>query len=213
MLVIEQGGINWWVVGILFAEVVLLFVLATPDNANTARAAEERGALIVFGEQKAQRARDFAQRNFGRQLVDTRVVDRSHDILIPTPESRERAGRVGEMTPALFVWVKERLDGFWSMVYGVYHRLALMGFALMVCIPVIWTALIDGLVGRKIGIYTDNVATPVYYHGAKKAFGVVITLPLFLLLLPIGLSPMVWYAWLLLLPCVIWVSSRNVQEL
>lgn len=213
MVIVDQGGINWWIVGILFVEVVLLFSLATPGHAERSRAIEERGAIVVFGETQAMRAARFAERNFTRHLVETNVIERSHDILIPKPEARERAGRVGEITPGLFVWVKQRIDGFWKMVYGIYHRVALMGFALLICIPVIWVALIDGLVGRKINIYTDNVSTPVYFHGAKAAFGVVMTLPLFLLLLPMGLSPMVWYGWLLILPVVIWISSRNVQEL
>ncbi|TVS17376.1 MAG: DUF4400 domain-containing protein [Gammaproteobacteria bacterium] len=212
-IVIENGGINWTVLGLLFLEVVLLFALATPEHARNARASEARAAISVFGEDRAERALHFASTNFHRHIVEKNIEERSYQIFVPTDENRERAGRVGEMTPWLFVWVRDRLEGFWAMVLGIYHRAALLGFAMMIAVPVIWVSLVDGLVERKIRIFTDGVSTPVFYHGAKGVFSILLLAPLFILALPFSVSPSIWYAWLLILPIVIWVSSRNVQEL
>lgn len=212
-IVIESGGINWTVLVLLFLEIVVLFAIATPEHARNARANEARAAISVFGEERADRALLFANTHFKRHIVDTNIETRSYQILIPSDESRERAGRVGEMTPWLFVWVRDRLEGFWSMVLGMYHRAALLGFAMLIAVPLIWVSLVDGLVERKIRIFTDGVSTPVFYHGAKGVFSILLVAPLFILALPFSVSPSIWYAWLLILPIVIWVSSRNVQEL
>lgn len=210
---IENGGINWTVLALLFLEIVVLFALATPEHARTARVNETQAAIEVFGEERADRALNFAHTQFRRHIEDTNIETRSYQILIPTDTSRERAGRVGEMTPWLFVWVRDRLEGFWSMVLGMYHRAALLGFALLVAVPLIWVSLVDGLVDRKIRIFTDRMSTPVFYHGAKGVFSILVVAPLFILALPFSVSPSIWYVWLLMLPIVIWVSARNVQEL
>lgn len=213
MVVIESGGINWYIVGILFLQVVLLFALATPENARSAREREAQGVEVVLGERRALRAESFAERNFNRQFVDSGIVARSHEMFVPQSESRDRAGQIGEMTPALFAWVQMRLEGIWSMVYGVYHRASTLGFVGLFAIPVLMLALVDGMVERKTRIMADGVSTPVYYHGAKRAFAALMVAPLFVLMLPVTVSPSIWYGWLVLLPGIVWVSARNVQEL
>lgn len=208
-----QTGGSWVVIGILFLEVVVLFFLATPEYASNARRAEDNSALAIFGEEDAQKAKAFANRYFGNHFIESGFINGTESMLVPTDEQRQRADGMGRIVPGLFTWTQQRLDGFWAMIYGVYHRLALFGITLLVGLATIMSLLIDGLICRRISIDTNEVATPVFFHGAKNAFVALLIAPLFLLLLPFTVNQFVWYTWLVLLPIVIWVTSKNVQEL
>lgn len=88
-----------------------------------------------------------------------------------------------------------------------------MGFMILVSVPFIIPALISGLIGRRIAIEENDVATPVFFHGAKKALVVLLVMPLFILFLPFQVNTVVWWSWCFSLPIAIYVTSKNVQEL
>jgi hypothetical protein len=208
----QDKSIGWILVGIIALEIIITFLISTPESARQVREAEQGYTKAILGETRALRAKGFAENYFKAHWVETGIVNEL-GRLVPTDEARSRATGMEDLLPGLFGWVQKRLEGFWPMVYGAYHRLYVMLFVLLFGIPVLLPALIDGLVERKIAIETNDVAKPVFFHGAKKLLGVMVVMPLVILFLPTTVNATIWFAWLIVLPMVIWVTAKNVQEL
>ena len=210
---LSDKSLAWLVMAAVFLELVLIFLLATPNTAAGARDIESRNTAEILGKQRAKTASEFASRYFTAHFVDTGLVKNVRAALIPSDEQKARATGMENFLPGLFVWVGVRLEGFWAMIYSSYHRLYVMGFMLMFSLPAILPTLIDGLVERRISIEINDVAKPVFFHGAKKVLTILFVMPLFILFLPIPVSGAIWFGWLILLPTFMWITAKNVQEL
>jgi len=207
-----NSGWGWAVFSVIFIEIVAIFLLATPQSAQQAREAEYRSAVRILGQERANEARQFATEKFAEHFVQTGLVKNVQATLVPEEEAKARANLQHFMTDT-FTWVQQRLDGLWAMIYSAYQRSYIMVFVMMFSIPMIVPALIDGLLERKIAIGSYEVATAVFFHGAKKVLTVMLIMPLFVILLPFSVGAEVWFLWVFALPMAIWMTSKNVQEL
>lgn len=203
----------WIFVGIIFLEVVFILSIASPDFVKEARIQEHKSAIHLMGEKHAGEAVGFASDKFGEHFVNTDLVAGISAALVPTDENKAKATGLEEFVPDLFGWASARLEGFWGMIFGAYHRVYVMAAVGVVCIPMVVVALIDGLVARKVSITLNDVGKPVFFHGAKRAAAAMVLMPLMLLLYPATINQSIWWGWLLVLPAVLWVQTANVQEL
>lgn len=203
----------WIFVGILFLEVVLILSIATPDFVKEARIQEHESAVDLMGEEHAGKAIGFAQDKFSKHFVNTDLVSGISDALVPTDKNRAKATGLEEFVPDVFSWAAARLEGFWGMIFGAYHRVYVMAAVALVCVPMVLVALVDALVARKVAIQLNDVGKPVFFHGAKRAVAAMALMPLMLLLYPATINQSIWWGWLLILPAILWVQTANVQEL
>lgn len=209
---LQESGTGWILIFVFFLEVVFIFFLITPGDAAQARKEERISTVEMLGEAKAREATRFANKWFGAHFIDTGIVSKTQSMAIPSDESRRKAVGLENFLPEVFGWVQKRLEGFWSMLYGAYHRVYVLKELFYFCLPLLIPALMDGLMERKISVETQGVANAVFYHGAKKALFVLAISPLFIAFLPFTISTNIWYAWFLLVPLVVWVTAKNVQE-
>lgn len=209
----DTDGIGWKIFIVILLELLTMFMLASPESALKIREAEHRSTAAMLTDERARRAANFANKHFNAHFVETGIVRNVQAALVPTDEQRARATGLENFVPKLFAWVGDRLQGFWSMLYSAYHRLYVMGFMMVFAAPLVIPALGDAVGERRISIELHDVATPVFFHGAKKVLIVMVLMPLFVLFLPFTVKPAIWFLWLLLLPAAIWVTAKNVQEL
>lgn len=210
---LKDIGLGWVAILALFLLIVLMFVFATPNTVAKAREAENRNIVRILGEMRSVKATRFADHWFGAHFIKTGLVANVQAMFIPTEESKKRATGLENFVPWVFTFAQKRIDGFWGMLYGSYKRLYLMAFMVLFSIPLLFAALVSGLVERRIIIETKDTAKAVYFHGAKNVLFALVLAPLFILFWPWAVSGAVWFAWFAMIPVAVWVASKNVQEL
>lgn len=210
---LKDLGLGWVFFLAIFILIALMFTFATPTAVAKARDVEHNSIVRILGEDRAYKANRFADRYFGRHFVKSGIVRNVQAIFIPTEENKQKATGLENFVPWVFAFAQSRIDGFWGMLYGSYKRLYMMAFMVLFSIPLLFAALVGGLVERRIVIETKDVAKAVYFHGAKKVLYGLMLAPIFILFWPWAISAMAWFLWFALVPVAVWVASKNVQEL
>lgn len=207
-----QANTSVFLIGMLILEVIVLFLIVSPEGAAKAREIESGYVEDVLWEERERRASRFANHYFKKHFIDSGFVEEAKNAVIPRAEAQRRAN-LETFLPQLWIWVEERLQAFWGAMYSVYYRLYIVvfiaPFAAVIAVPAVY----DGLMERQRRIAKQGVATAVYFHGAKKVLTVLAIAPLLLLFLPMAISPMIWFVWMAGLPIALWVALSNVQEL
>lgn len=196
------------------AELVVIFLMVSPERLNHAREKENQVAIQLFGRELARDASEFAARNFDRHFVQSGFVEVTEGLVIPNEEQRARTPELQPFRESLpFEWARTRVDALWIIIYGAYHRAYVIALCALFAMAIIICCLVDALVQRRINITNSKISNSVFYHSAKKLLVFLIVAPLFLAIAPITLTPLILVAWILLLPPAIWIGARNVQEI
>jgi len=203
----------WLIVTVVLIEVILIVAIANPESVEEARANENASTVTLLGPEHAGLARTFAITKFQAHFVESGLLKDVNRTFVPTAKDKAKATGLEEFVPDVFRWATSRLEGLWGMIFGAYHRIYVMAAIGIACVPFVVSALIDGLVVRKISLHNNDVGKPVFFHGAKKAAVTMLVMPIALLFYPATLNPSIWCAWVLIFPCVLWIQAANVQEL
>lgn len=147
---------------------------------------------------------------YKRWFVDTQIVARSYEALIPD-RSGPQHGMEG-LAPWLFGWLEARLDTAWWMVYQAIYRSLLFLRWLPYLGALLAASMLDGFVERKIKKTTHQPANNVRYHTSARAVLLLAFLLLFYLSLPINVHPIVVPAWGFLLAIASMVMAANAQH-
>lgn len=203
----------WVFLTVILIELLLIATITTPESVSQARVEESASTVTLMGPENAALAQNFAITKFQEHFVETGRLDSINQTFVPTDDAKAKATGLENFVPRVFQWASERLEALWGMIFGAYHRAFVMAMVGLACIPFVVAALIDGLVVRKISLHNNDVGKPVFFHGAKRAVMTLMVLPIALLFYPATLNPSIWWAWVLILPCVLWIQAANVQEL
>lgn len=189
---------------IQLAVVLVLFPSNRIDEMSTV---ERQLTHTIMGERYATWAAERTGGWYNSLIVDSGLYGGAHQMLLPTAEQRRDSRgmeRLGER--GWFPYVESRLDAFFTMLYQVMYRLALITawapYLLILVIPSVW----DGMMlwrARQTGFFFNSPMVHRYsLRGA--AFGLW---ALFVLVLwPTTVNPLIIPA---LLACIAW-SAGNV---
>ena len=198
---------------VILLEVALVVLVVSPEQARSARVAEQETATAVFGAPLAARARAFAERKFGETFVESGFLARVEGMLVPTDEARSRATGIETLGTDTFGWVRTRLGTLAATLFGAYHRLYLMGLMAMVALALVIGALTDALVERKTALLNSEITNAVFYHSAKGVLFWLLLLPVLIAISPVTIRSTALIVWGVSVPLLLWVGARNVQEM
>ncbi|NKC01802.1 MAG: DUF4400 domain-containing protein [Pseudomonadales bacterium] len=208
----EQRPITLYILAIVLVEALVVLIVATPSFIAESKKSEREGLVWLLGDVGANDAARFSKKYFKAHFLDTDIRDLSYDVFIPTQNKKERAN-LENFVPTFFEAAKRRFDGWWMMIEGAYTRVYTIVQIILIFMIAIIGAVVDGISRRGAAIAKKEHSVPVYYHAAKRAFLLLALLPIFILLWPVSVHPVVWLTWGLCIPAALWVSFRNVQEL
>ncbi len=151
---------------------------------------EIRSISDMMGEEKATEVQTKAHTWFNQAFVDTGAYEGSFYFFIPTEEQRRRSKGMEDMgQDNLFPFVEKTLISIWTGVLQSTLRLAhymmWWPFFLLALIPAVG----DAILQRRIKQASFAHASPVRYRFAINAFGAVVFLFFFSLLMPIAVPP------------------------
>lgn len=209
----QDTNAGWLLLFVVVIELMVVFLVATPERAASARASEIRSAPAFLGKERAKRSQRFADAYFRKHFIDTGLVQQSRAMFIPTEENKQRATGLENFVPGVFSSFSRRLEGFWAMVHMAYRRAYIATFLFFVGLSILIPALIDALVSRRQSLEAHGVTNAVFFHSSKRLLVVLTALVPLLLIVPFAVDPIVWIAWSLFTPIACWVTIRNVQEL
>ena len=198
---------------VILLEVALVVLVVSPEQARSARVAEQETATAVFGAPLAARARAFAERKFGETFVESGFLAQVEGMLVPTDEARSRATGIETLGTDTFGWVRTRVGTLAATLFGAYHRLYLMGLMAMVALALVIGALTDALVERKTALLNSEITNAVFYHSAKGVLFWLLLLPVLIAISPVTIRSTALIVWGVSVPLLLWVGARNVQEM
>jgi hypothetical protein len=198
---------------VIVLEVALVALVVSPESARNARIAEQQTAIEVFGVGLAERARDFAERHFTEDFVESGFFETLEGMLVPRAEARQRAVGLETFGTEVFEWSKQRIRTLAATVFGVYHRVYLMGLMAAFAVTLIIACMADALVQRKAALLNAEITNAVFYHGAKRTLIWLLLLPLLITISPVTIGSTVLVLWGVSLPALLWVGARHVQEM
>ncbi len=147
---------------------------------------------------------------YKKLFLDTHIVSGTYKRLIPD-KNKPQHGMEG-LAPWLFIWIEERLDAFWWLVYQGIYRLLVIVQWLPYLLALIMAAFVDGLVDRQVKISEYGYANPVRYQIARRSLIILMSVPLLYLSFPLNIHPMVIPAWVCCIALTIMVFVANAQQ-
>lgn len=165
---------------LLVAPLLLGFVVPMlPDDGRFDLSAAERLSVVsTLGAPKEGRVVEQANARFQRWFVDTGAVGFFHEDRRETTPIRD--GGAAEMTAR---W----LAHFWSNLYRAVYRATVMQAWLPGLLMILFAAINDGAVHRRIRAAAARMASPVSFHLAAHGFLLILGLGASALLLPFTL--------------------------
>lgn len=91
-------------------------------------------------------------------------------------------------------------------------RLLVMAFILLLTLPVIVAAAVDGIVIRMKKQESLQSENPRVYHFAKKSLVAIVVAPFIIAILPLALGPYLALGWCGLVACGVWGMAQNVER-
>jgi hypothetical protein len=198
---------------VIVLEIALIVLVVSPERARAARIAEQQTAVAVYGTRLADKARAYAEREFGETFVESGFLSRLEQMLIPDEDARKRATGIEDLGTEPFAWVRERLATLGSTLLGVFHRAYLIGLMGLFATALALCALTDALVDRKAALMNSEITNAVFYHGAKGLLLWLLLLPILLTISPLTIRATALLLWAAAVPALLWVGARNVQEM
>lgn len=143
-------------------------------------------------------------------FLDTGIVSSSYALFLPD-RSEDQKG-MENLAPWLMVWMEERLDAFWWLVYQAIYRTEIFLQWLPYLLPLLLVSLGDGLVQRKVQKSEYGYANPVRYHAAWHALTIFTVLPLLYISLPLAVHPLAVPLWAISISAIGTVLFANIQH-
>lgn len=98
------------------------------------------------------------------------------------------------------------------IVTQAVFRLFAMGIILILVLPVLVAAIVDGVSKRMIKREELHSENPRIYHLSKHIFLAVMYLPLVLVSLPINIAPQLAVVWAVIVVITSWGMAQNVEQ-
>lgn len=193
---------------VLFQGAVIVLLVNAPWVERQCREEQQR-VEAYLGNATEDRIGARTRAFYSRWMVDTGVMRRSYDQLLPNRAAD--AGRL-EIAPWFFDWIERRLDALWWLAFlAIYRAQALLEWLPYVSVMTA-VATVDGLLQRQIRRVSAGYASADRYTFARRALVIICVAPAFYLILPFGVHPSIVPIWGGLLALTFAVFSANAQH-
>jgi hypothetical protein len=177
----------------VFLLVVEVFVIGSMLHEERVRQtiiSEQAGIVSLLGVETAVQIKERADGMYRAAFMDSGLRDATYELLIPNQTEKDRSQSIAEMGRSGFGWAKDRLDVFWTTIYQVMIRLAVMvlwaPFLLIALVP----ASLDGLLMRAKKRYNMGYASPLKQRVSTLVIIATLYISLLALFAPISMPPL-----------------------
>jgi hypothetical protein len=154
----------------------------------------EQGELAIhLGEQRAHELQREASEVFARCFIETGIVHRSYELLLPDPQVPKQG--MEAIAPWFFKWLQHRIEVAWLLTFQVILRAMQLREWLIALTVVIAAASIDGYAQCQIKRWDNALASADRYLLARTMVLTAIALPSFYVLSPVAISLIIIPAW------------------
>lgn len=182
---------DWLLCLALMLEIIAIGVLVPGDWTGRVINKEKQMIQNQLGAQTSYWIGQTSHRWYQSWIVDTQMEQSVRDFLIPTEEQRLRSKGMENMGGFWFVWVEDRIQAFFDVLYQVFTRFALLmvwlPFALILMLPALW----DGLMTWKIKKTTFDFSSPIIHRYSMIILGSGVILLFMGLFAPLAIPPVV----------------------
>jgi hypothetical protein len=177
---------------VLLLELIVILFLVTGSWMHGVAQTENESLKSLMGEKQTQWIKDKAAVWYQESIISPGVIDSTYNMFVPTSTKKTETSGVEKITEVWSGIVQARLDGFFTMVYQVLVRLALMlswsPFMAIVCIP----ALLDGAMTWRIRQHSFANTSVMVHRLAMRVTGWSMTIMVAALFLPFPVSPLLF---------------------
>lgn len=196
---------------ILFTEIFLFAFL--PNNEAVSILNEERQNVVKwFGENKTRKMLKNADELYIKLFQETGMVDGSIHFVLRHRDNKQKAGWEKMSNSTVWDSLANGIKRIWLVIRGGFFRLQVMWICFLLSLSFIVPSLVDGLVKRAISKLGESNVSLNIYNLSMPVFLSAIGLPLFLLFLPVAISPVYMLIWTVILAGSVWLISSNVQH-
>ncbi|MGL5907895.1 MAG: DUF4400 domain-containing protein, partial [Shewanella sp.] len=140
----------WLLCLALMLEIIIISVLVPGDWTGRVINKEKQMIQNQLGAEISHWIGQTSHHWYRSWIVDTQMEQSMRDFFIPTEEQRLRSKGMESMGGFWFVWVEDRIQAFFDVLYQVLTRFALLmvwlPFVLILLLPALW----DGLMTWNI---------------------------------------------------------------
>lgn len=183
----------WLLCLALMLEIIIISVLVPGDWTGRVINKEKQMIQNQLGAEISHWIGQTSHHWYRSWIVDTQMEQSMRDFFIPTEEQRLRSKGMESMGGFWFVWVEDRIQAFFDVLYQVLTRFALLmvwlPFVLILLLPALW----DGLMTWNIKKTTFDFSSPIIHRYSMLALstgGILLVMGLFApLAIPPGVLP------------------------
>ena len=202
----------WLAIWIVAIEAIVVTILIPGDWTAKVIARESELIRSHLGERGQHWVQDRASRWYTASLIDTGLLQVTHDHLIPTEVQKARSRGLEKMGEGWFTWVEGRIEATANAYYHVLSRFALMlnwlPFLLILLVP----AIFDGLTSWRIKGTNFAYSSPVLHQYSVKLVGLIAATLVGLFIAPIVLAPTIIPAAVMIAFVMMGLMTGNLQK-
>lgn len=172
--------------------------------------AERDSISKYFGEGTAQIVEGRTEIFFNDWFIETGAVENTYSFLLFNESLLRKI--ISKLAPGALVWLKERVEAFWWLIYQSVFRAFMAVYWLPYLLPLFAAGVLDGLMQRKIKKVDFEYANTVHYHIAWNIITALMIVPVLYLLLPISVHPLIIPIWSVSLAAAMALLSSSLQH-
>lgn len=150
----------------------------------------ERQAQVEFmGQDRALTVQINAENAFTKALVNTGIMNNSMSALEPKNSNASQPNSGPSMLDKTVLFIKSRLQAFWTMVFQVFLRIYYMVIWWPIVIMVLIPTVVDAIARRRAAQYTFASTSPHLQGLALRAIPTILLIYSILLFAPFYIPP------------------------
>jgi len=175
---------------IALIQVVVVLVLVPGNFIGAVIEREAAQVRATMGTDTFVWMHDTAQEWVQSSIMDSGVYQTVYDYLIPTEEQKARGAGMQGFGEGWFAWVHTRLEALVQVIFQFYTRCALLLLWLPYTLILLFPAVFDGFVTRKIKQTNFDYASPFVHRYGLKGLGVLLLGLFIVFFAPVPVPPL-----------------------
>lgn len=194
--------------------VFVLFCTIFVDASTMNKVVDEERAMVyqTFGMSGAVEVIDRAHGIYNDLFVGSGALKSTYEAYIPTEESKRKDPSTANIGKGLFEYFQQRLNGLWTLVYAMTQRIVVALLWVPLFLPFIGACIYDGWSLRKVKMLSFEQLSPARFGGAQHAMLASCIWPIFYLLWPAPVYPMLVPLWLIVGGLALRMMACNLQR-
>ncbi|WP_341744808.1 DUF4400 domain-containing protein [Azonexus hydrophilus] len=204
--------IGLWIVALILAAFALPALMSQEQIMG--HVMKELGMIErAMGKASTKTIMETAAKMYSEAFVKTGVIQATQKVRVTEDEQRGTERLFGGQLVALSDFTNEYIRGVAAMFYAASLRLVIMMTWMAYILPFGIAIFADGFAQRKVKLATFGYSNPQIFNAARHTLVVMLMFPIFYLIVPIALTPLVIPFWAMVATLPTMIMVRHTQRL